>query len=427
MPSAAVILVKDDKLVSEFPIEGDQPVVLGRSSTADIQIRDAKLSRRHCEVRATPTGYLLRDLQSRNGTFVNGARVTEARLRDGDRIQAGLTAFLFRCDQPEPDEAAETHLADTSGPHHCAACGALVPLDDLPQARHAADRIYCPACLEAEPLVGKTVAGYEIVQAIGRGPTGTVFKAQQLSMQRHVALKILHPELSQDPDAIERFLQEARAGGRCSHPNLIRVYDMNQAHGHCFIAMEFVPGGDTGALLERQGPLPVERVRQMAAQAAAGLAHAHSKSVVHRDIKPANLLLTDDGRTKLADLGLAKSLQAAGLADSQSAHARIEDFAHLPPEQVEDAATVGPRADIYALAATCHHLLTGVPPFRAASLAELAHLICNQPPRSIRVYRDDVSPDLDRLILRAMAKDPAQRFPSSDAMRQALEAVMRDA
>jgi serine/threonine-protein kinase len=423
MPAAAVMLVKDDKLVSEFPIEGQEPRVVGRSSVADIQIRDAKLSRRHCEIRATPAGYILRDLQSRNGTFVNGARVTEARLRDGDRIQAGLTAFLFRCDEPEPGEAAETHLADTTGPHHCAACGALVPLDELAQARQTDGRVYCSACTQAEPLLGKVVAGYEIVQRIGRGPMGTVFKAAQLSMHRDVALKILHPELSQDRDAVERFLQEARAGGRCSHPNLIRIYDMNQVDNHCFIAMEFVPGGDAEALLEREGPLPVQQLLHMADQAAAGLAHAHSRSVVHRDIKPSNLLLAEDGRIKLSDLGLAKSLQAAGLSDSSSARTRVPDFAHLPPEQIDDAEPPGPRADIYSLAATCHHLLTGVPPFRADSLAELAHRIRHQPPRSVRVYRDDVPPALDHLILRAMAKEPGQRFVSSDALREALEAI----
>lgn len=423
MPSAAVILLQDGKPVAEFRIEGSRPFVMGRSSAAEVHVRDPKLSRQHCEIHATADGYFIRDLGSRNGTFVNGARITEARIGNGDRIQIGLTRFLFRCEGPAEEAVSDTHLADAEGPRRCAACGTIVPLHEVARARQTAEHIYCSACLAAVPLIGKVIAGYEVVQCIGRGSMGTVFKAEQLSMRRHVALKILHKELSNQPEAVERFLREARAGGQFSHPNIVRIYDMNQADGHCFIAMEYVPGGDAGSLLDREGPLPVPRVLDIAIQAATALAHAHSKGVVHRDVKPSNLLLANDGLVKLADLGLAKSLQAAGLSSLTGSGVTVGTFAYIPPEQIDAAAHVDARADIYSLGATCHHLLTGVPPFRGGTITELARIIRTQRPSSVCVYRDDVPAQLDLLITRAMAKDPARRFGTADEMLAALQAI----
>ena len=415
-----LILLQDGKPVTEFRIEGER-AVLGRSSTTDIHVRDLKLSRQHCEFLRAPDGYVVRDLGSRNGTFVNGARITEARLRHGDRVQIGLSRFIFECPEPTASSVADTHLADGAGPRRCAACGTLVPLDELGRARVTGDHIYCGGCLMAVPLIGRVVAGYEVVQCVGRGSMGLVFKAEQLSMQRHVALKILHRELSTDADAVARFLREARAGGRFSHPNIIRIYDMNEADGYCFISMEFAAGGDVGSLLEREGPLSVAQVVDIISQGATALAHAHSKGIVHCDVKPSNLLVAQDGLIKLGDLGLANSLRAAGLSSLTTSGAALATLAFLSPEQVDGAAQVDARADVYSLGATCFHLLTGVHPFRGSTIAELSHLIRSEPPSSVRVYRDDVPPELDRVVGRAMAKSPAERFASADEMLAALK------
>ena len=416
--STSIILLRDGKPVTEYRIEGDKNIVLGRSSAADIHVRDAKLSRRHCQVRATSEGGVICDLGSKNGTFVNGARVTEAHLRDGDRVQIGLTRFLFRA-----PPATEPSTTDVATPHRCASCDSIIPLDQLELGRATRDRYFCRACIEATPLVGRTIAGYEIIRCIGRGTMGAVFKASQLSMQRDVALKILHHELSADPDAVRRFLREARAGGQFSHPNIIRIYDMNHSEGYCFISMEYVPGGDAASLLEREGPLPPAQVVDIATQVATALAHAHAKGVVHRDVKPSNLLLGRDGLIKLADLGLAKSLQAAGMSSLTGSGTVLGSLAYIPPEQLTDATGVDPRADVYSLGATCHHLLTGVPSFRGESLADLTVAITTQPPRSIRIYRDDVPQTLDNLIIHAMAKDPARRFQAADDMLAALQRI----
>ena len=413
---AALILLHDDQPASQYPIEGDGPLVVGRSSTTDVHIRDAKLSRRHCEIRLTPHGYVLRDLASKNGTFVNGARVTEARLRDGDRIQIGLTRMVFRCE--EPAEATEV-----APPQLCAACGRLVPLGQLGDARQTEERIYCARCVADNALVGRTIGGYEIIQAIGRGSMGTVFKAEQLSMSRPVALKILHRELASNKDATERFLREARAGGQLSHPNIIRIYDMNQAEGLYFISMEFVPGGDAGALVDREGPLPVARVVEIAVQAARALVHAHERGLIHRDIKPANLLLGRDGLIKVADLGLAKSLDAAGMGSLTASGTTAGTLVYIPPEQLINAAAVDHRADVYSLGATAYHLLVGEPPFRGTTAAQLALAVRSADPPAPRSLRRDVPAPLDDLIVRAMAKDPDLRYQSAAELLAALESL----
>jgi serine/threonine-protein kinase len=431
---ATLILLQDEKPVSEFALDAGRPLIVGRSSDATLQVRDVKLSRHHCEFRASAEGCFVCDLGSKNGTFVNGARITEARLRDGDRIQVGLARFLFR-DEPVPVRvpATETQPAAKAGrpgeethvapPRLCASCGRIVPVDEIGSARQTASRIYCPPCLGAQPLLGRTIGGYELVQRIGRGSIGTVFKAEQLSMTRPVALKILHAELASDPEAARRFLREARAAGLLSHPHILRIYDMNQAEGYFFISMEYVPGGDIGALLERVGPLPCAQVVETAAQVCGALAHAHAKGILHRDLKPSNLLLGRDGLIKVADLGFAKGLDAAGLGALVGSSAAVALPLYASPEQLADPRSADARADLYSLGAICYHLLSGEPPFGGASAPELAAAIRAGRLRPLRAYRADVPLALDDALARALARDPARRYQSADEFQAALKAV----
>jgi len=416
--AASLILLKDKNPVSEYAISRERPLIVGRASDAIVHVRDPKLSRHHCEVGWTQDGYYVRDLNSKNGTFMNGARITRARLRDGDRVQIGLTRFVFR---GEPAGSSDETLV--APPRLCAACGKIVAIDDMGTARQTQDRIYCSTCIDITPLLGRTVGGYEIIQLLGRGAMGTVFKAEQLSMSRPVALKVLHRELTAADDAVRRFLREARAGGQFSHPNIIRIYDMNVAEGHYFISMEFIAGGDLGALLEREGPLPVAQALDIALQTGSALAHAHGKGVIHRDIKPSNLLLGRDDLIKVADLGLAKSLDVSGVSALTGAGAALGTLAYVPPEQITDASSVDQRADIYSLGATAYHLLSGERPFRGRTVTEVATAVRTEQPRPLRAYRDDVPVVFDQIILRAMAKQPGQRYATAAEMLEALKTV----
>lgn len=415
--AAAVILLRDNKPVSQFVLSPDQPLTVGRGANNIIQIHDPKISRSHCEIRATPTGYYVRDLGSKNGTFVNGARVVEARLRNGDRIQAGLAHLAFQCDTPEGEG---TQVAP---PHLCAACGKTIPLDALGSARHTQSRVYCGPCVAACPLLGRIIGRYEIVQYLGKGSIGSVFKADQLSMGRLVALKILHGELTTDAEAVGRFLRDARTVGALSHPNIIRIYDMNHSEGYYFISMEYAQGGDLGSLLARQGPLPIRQVVDYAVAACSALAYAHAAGTLHRALKPTNLLLTRDGILKVSDLGLAKSLDLAGLSTVSTAGATLSTVIYMPPEQIADASAADARADIYSLAMTCYQLLTGEFPYQVATVSELVRAFLNQKPRPLRSLREDCPPELDATLLRAIAPDPARRFQSADQFQHALHGV----
>jgi len=416
---AAVILLRDDKPVSQFAADGDQPLTIGRSADNIIQIHDSKISRHHCEIRCTPGGYFVRDLGSKNGTFVNGARVAEARLRNNDRLQLGLAQLLFRC---EGDEAQEPQ---TAPPHLCASCGKIIPLDAIATARHTESRVYCAACVAASPLLGQIIGRYEIIQLLGVGPIGSVFKADQLSMGRLVALKIIHDSLAAEPDAISRFLRDARTSGHLSHPNIIRIYDMNQGDGRYFISMEYAQGGELGSLLQRQGPLPVRDVVAFASAACSALAYAHGAGVVHGSLKPTNLLFTRDGILKVADFGLARSLDVAGLSSLTTTSTNLETVHYLAPDRILANAPPSVQSDIYALGVTCYRLLTGHFPFQAESVGELPSAFATQKPRTVRSFRPDCPQELDAAIARAIEVDPALRFASADEMGRALAAVGR--
>jgi len=415
---ATVILLQDDKPVSQFAVDEAAPVTVGRSAGNTIQVHDPKISRQHCEIRATPDGYFIRDLGSKNGTFVNGARVTEARLRNNDRMQVGLAHLLFRCEAPETEETGQ---GQTAPPHLCASCGKTIPIEALGSARHTANRVYCAACIGASPLVGRVIGRYEIVQPIGRGSIGWVYKAEQLSMNRLVALKVLRDELAASPEGVARFLRDIRTVGQFSHPNIIRIYDMGQADGIHFISMEYAQGGNLGSLLERHGPLPIKQVIELASAACDALAYAHAAGVVHGDLKPSNLLLTRDGILKVADLGVARSLGAAGLAPLS--HAAPGVALHMAPEQLEGPGPPDPRSDIYSLGVVCYRLLAGRFPHQAATGPELARAIRSQKPAALRAYREDCPLDLEVVLTRALAPDPDLRFQSADEFLNALRAI----
>jgi len=408
-PQARLVLFRGDEPAAEFALDPRQPTAIGRSSQNAIQLRDPKLSRRHCEIRPTPEGYFIRDLGSRNGTFVNGARVREARLRDGDRIQVGLARFAFHCEASQ--STAATELAP---PTICAACAKIIPLETLSEARRTAHHLYCAACVAANPILGTTLGGHEIVQPIGSGTVGVVFKAEQLSVARPVALKVIHSRLAANGDLLAHVLRGAKEAGQLTHPHIARIFDVNEAGGRHFISMEFAEEGDAASLVEREGPLSVAAALEVAIATASALAHAHARGILHRAVKPTNLLLARDGIPKLTDIGLVPPAPPRALQPSA--------LPFLAPEQLREDRRVDGRADIYSLAATCYLLLTGQPPRRVARPSDLAKSF-TIPPMPIRSFRADVPEHLERALARAMEIEPTRRFQTAEDFLDALKAV----
>ncbi len=266
------------------------------------------------------------------------------------------------------------------------------------------------------------IAGYEILEKVGQGGMGAVYRAKQLSLDRIVALKVLVPSLAQDPSYIERFFREARAASRLVHPNIVYAYDVGQSGPYYYLAMEFVDGETVLEIIKREGPIPEKRALRIAAQVANALDCAYKAGMVHRDIKPDNIMVTRKDEAKLCDLGLAKradtgSKTGVGLA--------VGTPHYISPEQAQGRQDVDVRSDIYSLGASLYHMLTGQPLFSGPSSAVImTHHLSSEapPPRSIR---PEISEGACRLLEKMLAKDPDDRYQTPADLIADLDCVSR--
>jgi len=275
-----------------------------------------------------------------------------------------------------------------------------------------------PGSTPARP--GHRLGNFMLLSRIGRGGMGVVFRAIQLTTGRHVALKILPRRLARDPGYVERFLREAQAAARLDHPNIVRAIDAGEAKGRFYFAMELVAGETLRERLRRLGRLPAREVVVIGRQVALALEHANARGIVHRDIKPANILVTPEGVVKLADLGLAKHAADDSITLDR---APIGTPLYMSPEQAKGHGDVDTRSDIYSLGATLYHAATGSPPFTAPNSTTIMtkHLFEKPVPPHERVA--GTSEGLSLVILRMMAKRPADRYQSPTRLLADLERV----
>ena len=250
----------------------------------------------------------------------------------------------------------------------------------------------------AEPAIGSTLAGYRLDELIARGGMGVVYRATQLALERPVALKVIASHLAAKEDFRDRFLRESRLAARLDHPGVVPVYDAREEDGELIVAMRLIAGGDLKNRIAREGSLPPREAIDLLAQVAGALDAAHAAGIVHRDVKPHNILLEGD-RAYLTDFGLAKALGDSGVLSDASIVGTVE---YMSPEQWRGS-NVGPAADVYSLGCVLYEAVTGIAPFaRQAGDSEPAM------PRG-----------LDAVIERAVAKDPAERYPSAGALIEA--------
>jgi formylglycine-generating enzyme required for sulfatase activity/tRNA A-37 threonylcarbamoyl transferase component Bud32 len=266
---------------------------------------------------------------------------------------------------------------------------------------------------------------YLLLQRLGNGGMGEVFKARHQLLNRIVALKITRKELLTDPTNERRFLREIQATAKLDHPNIVAVHDASRIGETHFFAMEYIDGADLAQLVKKQGPLPVAKACEYIRQAALGLQHAFEQGLVHRDIKPSNLLVTADGsQVKILDLGVARFHDAEG-SDLTATGSVVGTPDYLAPEQATNSRSADIRADIYSLGCTLYHLLTGHPPFADGSGLEkvLKHLHDSPPP--IRNARGDIPPELAIVIDKMLEKKPADRFQQPSEAAAALAPFCR--
>ena len=273
-------------------------------------------------------------------------------------------------------------------------------------------------------MVGEKFADrYELVELVGSGGMSSVYKAHDTLLERNVALKILHDHYSDDDEFVERFRREARAVAQLSHPNIVTVIDRGEAGGRQYIVFEYIDGENLKELLVRSGRLPVERALELALEIGRGLAFAHEHGLVHRDVKPQNVLLNGDGRPKVTDFGIARSLDVErGVTQTGTV---LGTSNYIAPEQASGQ-PVDAQTDVYSLGVVLYELLVGDVPFPGENFVAVAMKHVNEPPPDLRYVRKNVPPRVAAAVARALEKDPRRRFPSMDAFAAELEACLAE-
>jgi serine/threonine-protein kinase len=264
--------------------------------------------------------------------------------------------------------------------------------------------------------VGKTLGNFRILECLGSGGAGMIWKAEDVTLGRLVALKALRPELAADGEMAERFRAEARTLAKLSHPNVASLYSLIEDEEGLFLVLEYVEGNTLAALLATSGPLPFDSAFALFHQVLDGVGHAHEAGVVHRDLKPANLMVDARGRVKVMDFGIARMQGAARTTHHGKLVGTPE---YMSPEQVrgEDATL---RSDLYCLGIVLFEMLTGQPPFRAPASFELMRAQLEDAPPDPCTLRRDLDPRVGSALLRALAKAPAERFASTRELQEAL-------
>ncbi len=268
-------------------------------------------------------------------------------------------------------------------------------------------------------MIGQTVSHYRILEKLGEGGMGIVYRAEDTKLRRIVALKFLPPEFTRDAEVKERFIHEAQTASSLDHPNICAVHEIDETDdGRTFICMACY-AGETVREKIGKGPIPLEEAIKIGRQIAQGLAVAHDKGVVHRDIKPANIILTEDGQVKIVDFGLAKLVGQPGITRTGSP---VGTAAYMSPEQAQGR-KVDHRSDIWALGVVLFEMLAQQRPFRGEDIQETMRSVVREDPEYLTALRDDIPVELDRIVQKALAKRPEKRYQSAHEMAADLLAL----
>jgi len=271
-------------------------------------------------------------------------------------------------------------------------------------------------------MPNRQLGKYTILEELGRGGFGTVYRATDNSLDREVALKILHPQLMVDMDFVERFQKEAKLVARLEHPNIVTIYDLGEAEGRIYIAMRYLPGGSLRDRLKKSGRIPFDRALEILRQVGEGLSAAHAKGLVHRDIKPENILFSESGQAVIADFGLARAVQTS----SSSSLGGVGTPGYRPPELWRGQPPASPASDEYSLACAFVEMLTGAPLFAGDTPDEIIAKILVDGAVLPQNWPEGVPQGIDDILHKAVAKNPSERYTSVDDFVVALNRLKSD-
>ncbi len=383
-----------------FPLEDGQTLVIGRGQNTGTQLKDLQISRVHCEIQAMAGVFLLHDNGSAAGTAVNGRKVTEATLEDGDVIALGSTRLKL--------VAAGTHDQSTQVMN--------------PGARP-------PGRPGPTDLTGQTISHYEVGTILAKGQTGTIYKAKDTRDGHEVAFKVLGPEYADDEEELQRFIRAMKTVVALKHPNIVALHGAGKNGPVCWIAMEYVDGEPLTKVIARIGTVGMLDWRYaltVAVQIARALEAAHEHHIIHRNITPQNILIRKgDNAAKLGDLMLAKALEGVMARQVTRPGQLLGDLAYMSPERTREDASVDTRSDIYSLGATVYALLTGRPPFEGTSLVDTVQKIRLAEPVKPKKFQLSIPDLFEGAVLRMLAKRPDERFQTPRELVLDLERVAK--
>ncbi|MFT7677276.1 MAG: serine/threonine protein kinase [Planctomycetota bacterium] len=395
----------DGRAPTELP--GTGRLVIGSDAErVDLVLEGQGVDKVHCAIgRVKNGGWALKDLGSEFGTMLNGKNVEAGRISLGDEIVLGARRL-------EVVEAG----ASTS--------------NDKPRLQSQSQRKPEPKPKpkpKAKPTSTPEIPGFRVHRRLGRGGSGEVWLATQVSLDREVALKLLRPHLAADSVFVKRFQDEARAAAALGHPNVVTVYDVGEGNGQHFLSMEYMARGCLEQHLANTGPLPWREVLEALRDASRGLEYAESRGLVHRDIKPANLMRGEDGTVRIADLGLAAAAGEAVDMGAEGGKRRIQGTPHFLAPEIIRGGPPERRSDLYALGVTAYRLLSGKTPFDGSSATDILRSALHSDPQDLSELAPACPDAVVDLVHRLFERDPADRPANAAAVRLEAEALLQNA
>ncbi|TWT50445.1 Serine/threonine-protein kinase PknB [Rubripirellula amarantea] len=393
-------------------------ISLGRSPECDFQLHDPAVSRVHCHLQTIDGTTLLRDADSRWGTFVNGLQVEERMLAIGDRVLVGETELLVTHSDTEANRSTVFPL----GRNHTA----TRTTNHVAKSQTASE----DALRDDEQvlaLLGNSYLNYELIRLIATSATGATFEALDTVSNQVVALKIFWPQLLIRPNERTRFVRAMKSAIEVNHPKVVRVLNAGRHRGTCFTASELVIGESVSALIGRIGicgMLDWRRVLRIGIDAAEALTAAHAHGLLHRNITPRNLLIrTQDDTVKLNDLVIAKAVNSTHGEKLTIAGELLGDLLYMSPEQLTSERPLDARSDIYSLGASLYAMLTGRPPLEGRNRNETMQWIEVEKPQPPTTHHLSVSPLFEGAVMRMLEKRPDDRHPSAAELLREFQRV----
>lgn len=410
----------------EFIYDEHDTLLVGRSIHAQLRLKeDVHFSRHHFRLEANPPSCFVMDLGSRNGTFVNGERITERFLKDGDVLSGGRTKMSVSIRDPHHQNQAQAQSPAVSSPQREPAPAPRPPVTQPPVTKPLSQLPHPTSPPRPMSLAGAKeihIQGYAVHEQLGKGDLGTVYRATRLVTGENCAMKVISPAGRADERAIQTFLREASLLNQLHHQYIVRLIEMGSSGSDLYLCTEYIAAIPWGQL--SAGWTPAQRIRVACAimgQILGALDFAHSRSMVHRDVKPGNILISrPEGKLlgKLADFGLAKHYTTAGMSQMTREGDVIGSLPFMSPEQFINSREARPACDLYSAGATLYWMLSGHEPIVLENHPCKFLAILEDAPVPLQKRCPEVPAELAQIVHRALEKAPDKRFSSAAEMRQ---------